>query len=404
MSGGKKKFNYGIVILVLISIGIFAPNYAQYQVAAFGTSIREQMNLSQSQFSSIATAPLIPGIFLSLISGLLVDKFGARKTLTVSVALTAIACVVRIFSKNYFPMYISMIFIGVCATFLNSNAPKVMGQWFSPAKSAATMGVFMAFANGGIALGTGTASLYGSMNTAFIGSGIIAVGAFVCWLFFMRDKKDDMPILKSAEPQEKVSIKKGIVTVAKAPVVWITAFSLFLCAGAMTSISNFLPSALEGRGLTSGNASLATMGMTIGALVGNLVSPFIFAKLHRPRLTVILYGIVGAVGLAFGWITSTSTAVLFIVLFLTGFACSGLTPMIMSIPVRDEKIGTRYGGTAGGFVATIQLGLSVITPTYIVAPAVGDNYSLMFIIFGLLLVAFMVVAQFLPLGKLLEKR
>ena len=146
------------------------------------------------------------------------------------------------------------------------------------------------------------------------------------------------------------------------------------------------------------------MGMTIGALVGNLVSPFIFAKLHRPRLTVILYGIVGAVGLAFGWITSTSTAVLFIVLFLTGFACSGLTPMIMSIPVRDEKIGTRYGGTAGGFVATIQLGLSVITPTYIVAPAVGDNYSLMFIIFGLLLVAFMVVAQFLPLGKLLEKK
>ena len=107
-----------------------------------------------------------------------------------------------------------------------------------------------------------------------------------------------------------MSIKKGIVTVAKAPVVWITAFSLFLCAGAMTSISNFLPSALEGRGLTSGNASLATMGMTIGALVGNLVSPFIFAKLHRPRLTVILYGIVGAVGLAFGWITSTSTAVL----------------------------------------------------------------------------------------------
>ncbi len=55
-------------------------------------------------------------------------------------------------------------------------------------------------------------------------------------------------------------------------------------------------------------------------------------------------------------------------------------------------------------MATIQLGLSVITPTYIVAPAVGDNYSLMFIIFGLLLVAFMVVAQFLPLGKLLEKK
>ena len=77
MSKKNTKFNYGWVILTILCLGLALANYSQYQVSAFGTQITAEMNLSATQFSTIATGPLIPGIFLSLVSGLLVDKFGA---------------------------------------------------------------------------------------------------------------------------------------------------------------------------------------------------------------------------------------------------------------------------------------------------------------------------------------
>ncbi|MBQ4040195.1 MAG: hypothetical protein IJC91_03570, partial [Oscillospiraceae bacterium] len=71
MNKKNTKFNYGWVILTILCLGLALANYSQYQVSAFGTQITAEMNLSATQFSTIATGPLIPGIFLSLVSGLL---------------------------------------------------------------------------------------------------------------------------------------------------------------------------------------------------------------------------------------------------------------------------------------------------------------------------------------------
>ena len=164
MNKTNTKFNYGWIVLMILCFGLALANYSQYQVSAFGTQIPAEMELSATQFSTIATGPLIPGIFLSLISGLLVDKFGARKVLTISVIVTCIGAVLRVFTTSFVPMYLCMICIGVCASFLNANTPKILGQWFSPATMSLGMSVFLASSNIGIMLGQGTASLYSGMK------------------------------------------------------------------------------------------------------------------------------------------------------------------------------------------------------------------------------------------------
>ena len=155
---------YAWVILLLMCLGITMPNYAQYQVPAFGPTIQESMKLVPSQFSTIATAPLLPGIFLSLIAGLLVDRFGARRIMVGAMAVSAAAIILRVFTEEFWGMYLTMIFTGVAATFLNSNAGKILGQWFSPEKMAVGMGIFLASANASMALGTGTASVYSGIR------------------------------------------------------------------------------------------------------------------------------------------------------------------------------------------------------------------------------------------------
>lgn len=400
MEKKKNKLNYCWMVLFLMCIGIALPNYAQYQISAFGSTIMKDMNLTATQFSTVATAPLIPGIFLSLVSGLLVDKFGARKIVTISIFITCIATLMRVVNSGFWSLYISMIFIGVCATFLNANGPKILGQWFSPAAMTSAMGIFLATANIGISLGTGTASLYSGMKGAFIGSAVLAIVVLVLWLVFMREK----PTEAKDETEEKVSVIEGLKSVVKCKTVWMVAVTLFLCAGCITSMSNFLPSALAEQGFSESAAGKVTMGLTLGSLLGCVACPIFFKYLKKKKAYIIAAGVVAALGILFAWRITDSTVVTFILLFITGFCGNGISPIITAMPVQDSGIGTKLGGTAGGFVATIQLGGSVVIPSYVIAPisqrADGSpNFVIMFSLFAVMIVLFVILCMFLPWNK-----
>ena len=144
----KKKNSYAVVILILVCAGIFAPNFCQYQVSGFGPQLMKAIGLSTSQFAQIATAPLIPGIFLSLVAGILVDKFGARRCMVLAMLLSALGVIWRYFAAGYTAMYFSMIAMGIGATFLSSNNAKILGQWFPPHKIAITVGIYLGVSNG----------------------------------------------------------------------------------------------------------------------------------------------------------------------------------------------------------------------------------------------------------------
>ena len=398
----KKEINvkrYAWVILLLMCLGITMPNYAQYQVPAFGPTIQESMKLVPSQFSTIATAPLLPGIFLSLISGLLVDRFGARRILVSAMTISAAAIILRVFTEEFWGMYLTMIFTGVAATFLNSNAGKILGQWFSPEKMAVGMGIFLAAANASMALGTGTASLFGGIRGAFIGAAVIAVIVVVCWVVLMRDKPADRKA-EDAAP-EKVSVLNGLKIAATNRTVWMVAVCLFLSAGGITSMANFMPSALNERGFAQSAGNVVSMAITLGGLIGCLVSPSTVKFFPNKRVYFICHASVAVIGMLFAWRISDSPALTFILLLITGYCANGFTPLLMSMPVQDPRIGTRYGGTAGGFVATIQLGGSVIIPSYILAPiatrADGScNFALYFGLIALMMVAFIVICNLVP--------
>ena len=388
------KKNYAIVILIMICVGIFVPNFAQYQVSAFGTQIMDSMNLTTSQFSKIATATLIPGIFLSLVAGILVDKFGARKTLITAMLLSALGVIWRAFATGYTAMYLSMIAMGIGATFLSSNNAKIFGQWFPPEKVAITVGIFFGVSNGAMALGVGTAALFPSMHSAFLFSAVLAVITAVLYILFMRDKKQETPQLQQQE--EKPSIIAGIKASAKNKYVWIAAVCLMLNVSAFCSMSQFLPQALASRGISSAASNTVATALTLGALLSCFVTPSLFFKIGKTKLMIVVYSVIAALGMIFAWRLSDNTAVLFILIFITGFFSNGFSSIITSLPIRLEGIGVKYAGTAGGFIATLQLAGTVIFPSYIISPIAGTNYGLMFVLFALLDVILCFVAQLLP--------
>lgn len=132
--------------------------------------------------------------------------------------------------------------------------------------------------------------------------------------------------------------------------------------------------------------------------------PIFFKYLKKKKAYIIAAGVVAALGILFAWRITDSTVVTFILLFITGFCGNGISPIITAMPVQDSGIGTKLGGTAGGFVATIQLGGSVIIPSYVIAPisqrADGSpNFVIMFSLFAVMIVLFVILCMFLPWNK-----
>jgi NNP family nitrate/nitrite transporter-like MFS transporter len=135
----------------------------------------------------------------------------------------------------------------------------------------------------------------------------------------------------------------------------------------------------------------------LGAMISCYVTPLIDMKLGKTRLLMFVYGIIGALGAAFAW-RAPRGFIMIVMLFITGFVTTGLSPLLMSIPVKLKEIGTKYAGTAGGVAGTIQLAGSVVVPTYILKPIAGDNNIVLFYLFAASLTLFAAVSLLLPLG------
>lgn len=396
----KSNPKYGFVMLVLLSIAISLPNFSQFQVNSLADQLRANMNLTQSQFSAISTGPLLAGLLLGFIAGMLMDRFG-QKVVTVSLIITAAGVLLRTFAKGYGTMYVSMIMIGCAATFVNTTTPRIMGDWFPAHKVTLLMGIVIGIGNLAMALGSGTATLFPGPTAAFRFAAFFAAIVLILWLLFSAEKKHAP---EAAEAQEEhVPLLESFRTVARSRKVWLTSFFCMGLVAAIGSVSIFIPQALISRGMSNVTAGWVSMAVTLGNMTSSFLSPIIIRKFavtkKRLCLLLFLYGICGAILEAFAW-RAPFGIILIVLLFIAGFCGMGFTAFLETLPLTFCEIGRRYAGSATGLILTVQLAGSVIIPSYIVAPIAGDHYELLFIMLGILGLLPALLARFVPVDEM----
>lgn len=374
----NKSSSYRWVVLFIMSIGVFGPNYTQFQLSPLAPQIMATFGLTNTEFSSVFTSPMIPAIIFSLIAGLLVDKYGAKKIIAMALLVTAVGTIWRIWTGSYLTLFISMFLTGVGITFLNANGPKIIGSWFPPEKVGTMMGIFLSTATLGMTLGMGTTAMLPSIKSAYTIAAVISVVALLLWVFLMKSP----PTTEGNQENSSEGILDSLKICFKSRNVWITGFALLFLFGLNLSISSFLPTALGERGVDPVAAGVYASMVTFGNLTGCLIMPILAAKLGRNKPIILSMALVGALGGAFAWLAPVGL-LLYGALFITGLAIGSLIPLLVSIPIQLPEIGPRYAGTAGGVVSTLQLLGAVTIPTYVAAPIAGDNFYLFFIIGGI---------------------
>jgi NNP family nitrate/nitrite transporter-like MFS transporter len=368
-----------------------SPQYAQFMLTRWGVPWLSDHNIfDNTAFVAISTAPLIPGALLSLVSGVAVDRFGLKKVLIVSYALSTAAIVTRIWANSYEMMFVCMVFTGIAATFFNSNQMKLIGRWFPHNQINFGVGVFVAFSNGSMALASIVAAMLPGYHFAFVSSAVFAVIMLVMWIVFGRER----PEVSVADEAKSPPILECLKVAVRSRKLWINAVAMMLFQSSALTLSQFLPEALKGT-YSDSQAALITGVFTFAAMFGCLFTPKLLTKIGHLKLSFAVIGLLGAAGIAFAW-RVPFLPVKLILLALLGFFTLGLTPLLTALPLSFPEIGPTYAGTAGGFMATLMLAANVIIPRYVTMPLAGNDYAKFFMFEGAIMLIFVFLAPVLP--------
>ncbi|HEY3389817.1 MAG TPA: MFS transporter [Prolixibacteraceae bacterium] len=368
---------------------MFIGAYSQFQVPPLANKIIPALNLTNVQFSSIMTAPMLPAVLFSIIAGILADRFGVKRVVAVGLIIASAGILLRPLANNYLQMLIFMALAGFCNAFINANAAKMLGDWFPPEQISKAMGILLTSGTLGMTLGMGTAAMFPTVNSVYITTGVFCSAATIIWLAFMQNTPQKI------EVQESISVTQYILVAAKSKALWLVGVELMLILGCTMTLTGFLPKALaEVKGIDPVTAGLLSSMIMLGTLLSSLLSPIIsqWIGLFRPYLVAI--GLLSAFGTFFAW--QVNGVLIWVAMLLTGVGLGATMPIYMSFPMMLKEIGPVYAGSAGGLIATVQLIGAIVIPTYIITPLAGNNYNMIFGMAAMCMILMSILALFLP--------
>ena len=392
MTADNKRKKYGILIAAICFAVYFIGNYMQYQLSPLAATVMKELSLNESQYSSIFTANLFPAIFLSLISGLLVDRFGPRITVGLAVILAALGGIGRIFAASYSVMWISMLLSGLGCLFLTSSSAKILFPYFSAAQLGGVVGIVTAGSNVGMFVATATTAWFPGTKSAYIFSAVLGILLAVCWFLFIR-KQDG----GSEEDIRSASIRDSLRVCLKNRYVWIAGLTMFFLLIAQVVTSGFLPVALQTvHGMSEKVSGYMTSAFMLGAIAGSAFGPRLLNAVRSRRAYLLASILVAGICIAFSWKIS-SPILMAVVLLIGGAALNQFIPIIYAFPVGVKEIGPTYSATATGLIATIEMIGATQVPARILTPLFGNNYGGLLISAGCICLLAMITINFLPL-------
>ncbi len=374
----QKRKNLVFLITALLFAAQFIGNYGDYQIAAIPSSIYAAFHLTDMQFSSLITAPMLPCIFLSIVIGLLVDRFGIPKIVGIFFLLAALGFVLRCFAGNYPVMLIAMALSGFGCMVVNSNIAKLASALYPMDKVGTVVGILMAGSNAASALAFATTSMLPSLRLVFLIPTVASVIIFVLWAMFARESVFTQN--QASADAEKTPVADSLKLCFKSRSLWLAGLTLFLILGGTMVLTNFHVSALTTlRGYSETLAGSFSSVSMVGAIFGSIFLPvFVTKKPEKAPLLIFLMLLVCAAA-AYGMLALPAAGI-YVCSFLNGALRSGVIATLMMTPVLLKEIGPKNAGTAGGFIITLQLLGCVVVPTYIIVPLGGGNITTYFIL------------------------
>ena len=309
---------------------------------------------------SLALTYLTVGIALGvLVTGKLIDRYGARRVVCTAIALSILVILTGPLYVTTLPLFYTMMLLAavVGAPTNTIGYARVISNWFDKRR-----GLFIGINSAGIGLGFALAPQICSWAASIGGwrAGYFSLGLFLLFFvlptvyLFLIDKPEDVGLLpdgvqKSATGDQATADTSGHLSLGEAlrtHVFWIMLIIITCIAFSLNGIFSQLAPMLTDRGIDMTTAALVVSTMGISMAVARVVVGYIIDKLFAPKVALVVFiSVLFGVGLL---IYGQHLALYFIAAVLMGIGIG--TESDLMVFLTSRYFGVRHFGTIFSWV------------------------------------------------------
>jgi len=361
LSPKDEKYKWYILAIATVT-GTFVSAIPFSCMPVLFKEISDDLGLDLVQIGTIWGIGNLAGIFVSLIAGLLSDRFGTKSILSVFCILVGVTGALRGFSDSFFILALTVFINGIVRLIIPITVTKAIGIWFRGKNLGMAMGIG--------ALGMGLGLMLGPLISATILSpalggwrnvmhlyGALSVLVGILWIMFGRDPSH----VGSTATSSAVPFRQAFSRLIRLKGLWFIGLALLFRVGSLMGMTGYLPLYLrDQRGW-----EIAAADGTLAAFYGIstiLVVPLCFLsdKIGSRKIILYIALIVGFV--CVGLLPLVEGGTIWVLMLLAGIFMDGFMSLIVTMMLETEGVGPIYSGTALGIVFTIVHIGSVSSP------------------------------------------
>jgi MFS family permease len=325
--------------------------------------ISEDLNLNLVEIGTIWGLASLAGIFVSLIAGLISDKFGIKLVVSVSCLLVGITGALRGLADSYFILALTVFLNGVVRLIIPVALTKTVGIWFRGKNLGLAMGIS--------AMGMGLGLMLGPMISATVLSpfldgwrnvmyfyGAISAGVGLLWVFFGREREQ---ATSPATGPETGSFFRTVSHLFRLKGLWLLGLNLLFRISGMMGVTGYLPLYLReelGWEIAASDGTLAAFyGVSTLCVV-----PLSFISDRIGSRKIILYTGAFVAVFCIGLLPLVDGIMIWVLMIICGAFMDGFMSLTVTTLLETEGVGPVYSGTALGALFTISHVGSVASP------------------------------------------
>ena len=358
LTPGRKS---AIMQIVPVMLCFFAMGFVDL-VGTASNYVQKDLGLTDSQANLFPSLVFFWFLIFSVPTGMLMNKIGRKKTVLISLAVTALSLVIPVFGEGYYAMLIAFSLLGIGNALMQTSLNPLVSNLISPARLASTL----------------TFGQFVKAIASFLAPIIAAWGATQASITFGLGWRILFPVyavvsilsisMLSATPihEERPDKASGIaecVRLLGRPFILLCFLGIMCHVGIDVGTNTCAPKIIMERiGLPLEEASFATSLYFIFRTAGCLIGAFLLRTVAPKKFFAISVALMlAAIGLL---LTSDSIHLIYAGIALIGLGNSNIFPIIFAQALnntpkeQNEVSGLMIMGLFGGTVFPLAMGFA----------------------------------------------
>jgi MFS family permease len=362
------------LLALMTATGAFVSAIPSSCMPVLFKEISDDLGLDLVQIGSIWGISNLAGVFISIIAGVLSDRFSARLFISISCVLVGITGALRGLSDSFIMLAVTVFLNGLIRTMIPISVTKAIGMWFKGNHLGLAMGIGAMGMGLGLTLGpmisaTWLSPALGGWRNVMYFYGLISVAVGVLWAIFAREPPQKEPVPVGVN---RIDIRQAFMQLFRNKALWFLSLTLLFRSACLTGMTGYVPLYLRNQGWATGSADGTLAAFYAVSMLCVVPLSSLSDKLGSRKIILLAGLVTGTV--CVGLIPYVDGAMVWAVMILSGMFMDGFMALFTTMLMETRGVGTAYYGTALGLVFTIgQLG-SVVSPPlgnsfHVISPA-----------------------------------